>query len=87
MRPIPAVVLGVLVCGATALFLVPPGWAVAQPNVRSAQSMQSTDRDLEKLLAAFADAWNRHDVDGLMSMMTPDGVFEASAGNDNEVGK
>jgi ketosteroid isomerase-like protein len=43
--------------------------------------MQSRDRELENLLAAFADAWNRHDVDGLMSMMTDDGVFEASAGN------
>ncbi len=37
--------------------------------------------DLEKLLAAFADAWNRHDVDELMSMMTDDGVFDASGGN------
>jgi steroid delta-isomerase-like uncharacterized protein len=35
----------------------------------------------EKLLEDFADAWNRHDVDALMSMMTDDGVFEASAGN------
>jgi ketosteroid isomerase-like protein len=50
-------------------------------NVRSAQSMQFTDGELEKLLAAFADAWNRHDVDVVMSMMTDDGVFEASAGN------
>jgi ketosteroid isomerase-like protein len=32
-------------------------------------------------LAAFSDAWNRHDVDALMTFMTPDGVFEASAGN------
>ena len=43
--------------------------------------MKSTDRELEKLLAAFAEAWNRHDVDALMSMMADDGVFEASAGN------
>lgn len=35
---------------------------------------------LENLLEAFADAWNRHDVDALLSMMTEDGVFEASAG-------
>jgi uncharacterized protein (TIGR02246 family) len=81
MRRIPALVLGVLVCGAAASFLITWGRALAQPNVRSAQSMQSTDRDLEKLLAAFADAWNRHDVDLLMSMMTDDGVFEASGGN------
>jgi steroid delta-isomerase-like uncharacterized protein len=34
------------------------------------------------LLARFADAWNRHDLDALMSMMTDDCVFDASAGPD-----
>ena len=33
-------------------------------------------------LQAFADAWNRHDVDALMSFMTDECVFEASAGPD-----
>jgi len=33
-------------------------------------------------LQAFADAWNRHDIDALMSFMTQDCVFEASAGPD-----
>jgi steroid delta-isomerase-like uncharacterized protein len=33
-----------------------------------------------KMLDRFADAWNRHDVDALMSMMTADAVFEGSAG-------
>ena len=37
-------------------------------------------KHFEQLLKAFADAWNRHDVNALMSMMTDDGVFEASAG-------
>ncbi|MFB3041542.1 MAG: nuclear transport factor 2 family protein [Candidatus Poribacteria bacterium] len=37
-----------------------------------------------ELLQAFADAWNRHDVDELMSFMTDDCVFEASAGPDTE---
>ena len=32
------------------------------------------------VLQAFADAWNRHDVDALMSFMTDDCVFQASAG-------
>jgi steroid delta-isomerase-like uncharacterized protein len=32
------------------------------------------------VLQAFADAWNRHDVDALMSFMTDDCVFESSAG-------
>ena len=35
-----------------------------------------------EVLQAFADAWNRHDVDDLMSFMTEDCVFEASAGPD-----
>ena len=34
------------------------------------------------VLHAFAEAWNRHDVDVLMSFMTEDCVFEASAGPD-----
>jgi steroid delta-isomerase-like uncharacterized protein len=32
------------------------------------------------VLQAFADAWNRHDADALMSFMTEDCVFEASSG-------
>ena len=37
--------------------------------------------DAAQLLDRFADAWNRHDLDALMSMMTDDCVFEASAGS------
>jgi steroid delta-isomerase-like uncharacterized protein len=33
-------------------------------------------------LQAFADAWNRHDIDALMSFMAEDCAFEASAGPD-----
>ena len=33
-----------------------------------------------EMLQAFADAWNRHDIDALMSFMADDCVFEASAG-------
>jgi steroid delta-isomerase-like uncharacterized protein len=33
-----------------------------------------------KFLDAFADAWNRHDVECLMTFMSDDCVFEASAG-------
>jgi taurine dehydrogenase small subunit len=39
------------------------------------------DADLSTLLERFADAWNGHDLDMLMSMMTDDCVFEASAGH------
>ena len=40
------------------------------------------DEVTTEVLQAFADAWNRHDVDALMSFMTEDCVFEASAGSD-----
>lgn len=35
-----------------------------------------------EFLQAFADSWNRHDVDSLMEFMTEDCVFEASGGPD-----
>jgi steroid delta-isomerase-like uncharacterized protein len=34
------------------------------------------------VLQAFAEAWNRHDIEALMSFMTDDCVFESSAGPD-----
>jgi steroid delta-isomerase-like uncharacterized protein len=45
-------------------------------------STSPPDETLLTLLDHFADAWNRHDLDALMSMMTDDCVFEASAGPD-----
>ena len=39
-----------------------------------------SDAEFFTLLEHFAEAWNRHDLDALMSMMTDDCVFAASAG-------
>ena len=39
-----------------------------------------TEQATVELLQAFADAWNRHDLDRIMSFMSEDCVFEASAG-------
>ena len=33
-------------------------------------------------LAAFSEAWNRHDIDALMGFMHPDCVFQTAAGPD-----
>lgn len=55
--------------------------AVSMAAQRASTTRQTTDREMENLLRAFADAWNRHDLDALMSMMTSDCVFEASGGN------
>lgn len=35
-----------------------------------------------EFLQAFANAWNRHDVDDLMSFMTDDCIFESSSGDE-----
>jgi len=40
------------------------------------------DDNLLTLLDRFADAFNRHDLDAIMAMMTDDCVFEASVGPD-----
>ncbi len=42
------------------------------PNVSAEETVE--------MLQAFADAWNRHDVEALMTFMSDDCVFEASAG-------
>lgn len=42
----------------------------------------STAEVTTAVLQAFGEAWNRHDADALMSFMTEDCVFEASAGPD-----
>src|SRR5688572_13439470 len=47
---------------------------------QTSSSTPRLDADLIELLDRFAAAWNRHDLDALMSMMTDDCVFEASAG-------
>ena len=52
---------------------------MATPTVAECLATRSEAETL-KLLDSFADAWNRHDLDALMSMMTDDCVFEASAG-------
>ena len=36
----------------------------------------------EATLAAFSDAWNRHDIDALMSFMTEDCIFQTAGGPD-----
>ena len=41
-----------------------------------------SEADVVELLDRFAAAWNRHDLDALMAMMTDDCVFQASAGSE-----
>jgi steroid delta-isomerase-like uncharacterized protein len=78
MRTLQLLTLSVLLCGAASSSVAPGG---AQAQTRPAGKGAHMNQDMERVLVAFADAWNKHDVDALMSFMTPDGVFEASAGN------
>jgi steroid delta-isomerase-like uncharacterized protein len=50
--------------------------------LKDAANDSRSDADYLELLDRFADAWNRHDVDALMSMMTGECVFQSSAGPD-----
>ena len=45
-------------------------------GMQTEEPMTVSIRDLE----AFAEGWNRHDVDFLMTFMADDWVFETSAG-------
>lgn len=49
------------------------------PTILMAQSNRQV---AEAFLQSFADAFNAHDLDAIMSHMTDDCVFEASAGPD-----
>jgi len=77
MRMVATLTLVGLLMGSHAGHRFAASAVAAEPTVSPSPP---TDRDMEKMLQAFADAWNRHDVDALMSMMTADGVFEASGG-------
>jgi steroid delta-isomerase-like uncharacterized protein len=50
----------------------------------TSQTMRSTRPDAvtTEFLDAFAEAWNQHDTDAILSMMTDDCVFEAFRGPD-----
>ena len=46
--------------------------------------LSETEQVTTDFLQDFADAWNRHDVDALMTFMADDCAFESSAGPDIE---
>jgi steroid delta-isomerase-like uncharacterized protein len=41
----------------------------------------ATDTDLNDVLVRHIEAWNRHDLDGLMDLFAEDCVFESSGGD------
>jgi ketosteroid isomerase-like protein len=56
-------------------------WYVMGASLNLRQEVHAmTDTVTVEFLEAFAEAWNRHDTDAILSMMTSDCVFEASRG-------
>jgi steroid delta-isomerase-like uncharacterized protein len=49
---------------------------------KDAPGRSRPDAEFLELLDRFAAAWNRHDLDAIMSMMSDDCVFQSSAGPD-----
>ena len=70
----------------SALILVPLFMSCqgAPRTTEASQGETTRDDSLQtklRLLEDFGEAWNRHDLDALMSAMTEDGVYESSAGD------
>jgi steroid delta-isomerase-like uncharacterized protein len=49
--------------------------------------MSPTPHPLEKVIAAYGDAWNSHDVQAILAMHTEDSVFENHTSGGKGVGK
>ncbi len=47
----------------------------------------STEHPLEKVIAAYGDAWNSHDVEAILAMHTEDSVFENHTSGGKGYGK
>ena len=47
----------------------------------------SNEHPLEKVITAYGDAWNRHDVEAILAMHTDDSVFENHTSGGKGVGK
>jgi steroid delta-isomerase-like uncharacterized protein len=62
------------------LLALPPVAAVAQPSAKDIVGEPVTIAFLQ----SFADAFNAHDLDKILSLMTDDCVFEASGGPDKD---
>jgi steroid delta-isomerase-like uncharacterized protein len=46
-----------------------------------------TEHPLEKIIAAYGEAWNRHDVEAILAMHTEDSVFENHTSGGKAVGR
>lgn len=47
----------------------------------------SAEHPLEKVIAAYGEAWNRHDIEAILAMHTEDSVFENHTSGGRGVGK
>jgi len=48
---------------------------------------ESSGHLLEKIISAYGDAWNRHDIEAILAMHTEDSVFENHTSGGKGVGK
>lgn len=53
----------------------------------NAELPQSSGHPLEKTIAAYGDAWNRHDIDAILALHAEDSVFENHTSGGKGVGK
>ena len=47
----------------------------------------ATEHPLEKVIAAYGEAWNRHDIEAILALHTEDSVFENHTSGGKAAGK
>src|SRR5262245_31910575 len=51
------------------------------------EETMSTEHPLEKVIAAYGQAWNSHDIEAILAMHTEDSVFENHTSGGQGIGK
>ena len=53
----------------------------------NAKLPENSGHPLEKIIATYGDAWNRHDIDAILALHAEDSVFENHTSGGKGVGK
>lgn len=83
-------VLTLLICCPTQAWAQPPAAAPASPEDQATEQppdpYEPKRVKIREAIDAYVDAFNARDVDGLLALWAPNGVYEASAGGDRLTG-
>jgi steroid delta-isomerase-like uncharacterized protein len=67
--------------------VIPAGHDTEEDTTVNGDLPESSGHPLAKVIAAYGDAWNRHDIEAILAMHTEDSVFENHTSGGKGVGK